>query len=331
MCIDFNTSVLASMPPYLVNAAPTLSADWLRNPDPDVYSCWEEFCKSLFRDYWLGEAFVLATARYSTGWPARFHVVPPWTVQVELNGSGRRRYSIGEIDVSPDMLHLRYQSTVDDAHGHGPLEAGQYRAVAAQTLIQYSTGLASQGGIPSSILTHPNQLDDDQAAALQEKWLAARLRKLGEPAVLSGGVTWEATQMNPKDMAMLELLDAHDRRICHLLSLPHQLVGVPSGGDSMTYANMLMWLDLHWRAYLRPHAQIMMSGLSEWLLPRQTRVELNRDAYVQPEPLQRAQTAEILNRIRDEDGKPVLSVDQIQQAERLTNSTPDDLSSGVLR
>ena len=38
-----------------------------------------------------GEAFVLATARYATGWPARFHVVPPWTVEVDM-GDGRRRY-----------------------------------------------------------------------------------------------------------------------------------------------------------------------------------------------------------------------------------------------
>ena len=71
MCIDLNSSVLSTMPPYLVNAAPTLSADWLRNPDPDLYTSWEEFAKQLFWDYHLGEAFVLATARYATGFPAR--------------------------------------------------------------------------------------------------------------------------------------------------------------------------------------------------------------------------------------------------------------------
>ena len=33
----------------------------------------------------------------------------------------------------------------------------------------------------------------------------------------------------------------------------------------------------------------------------------------------------------DPNAKPVLSVEQIQQAERLTNSTPENLASGVLR
>src|SRR5262245_23947799 len=42
MCLDLNSSVLATMPPYLVGAAPTLSADWLNNPDPDVYASFEE-------------------------------------------------------------------------------------------------------------------------------------------------------------------------------------------------------------------------------------------------------------------------------------------------
>jgi hypothetical protein len=66
-----------------------------------------------------------------------------------------------------------------------------------------------------------------------------------------------------------------------------------------------------------------MAGLSGWLLPRGTTVEVNKDAYVQPEPLQRAQTAQIYNAIRDEvTGAPVMTVQQIQEAERLTNATP---------
>src|SRR5262245_14260379 len=34
MCVDYNASTLSTMPPYLVNAAPSLEADWLNNPDP---------------------------------------------------------------------------------------------------------------------------------------------------------------------------------------------------------------------------------------------------------------------------------------------------------
>ena len=100
----------------------------------------------------------------------------------------------------------------------------------------------------------------------------------------------------------------------------------------MTYRNVLNVFDQHWRASLRPKAEAVMAALSGWVLPRGVSVELNRDAYVEPDPYVRAQTYQILNSIQDAQGVPVLSVSQIQQAERITNSTPsDDLAGGVLK
>jgi len=331
MCIDLNSSLLSTMPPYLVGAAESLSSDWLNNPQPETYASWEEFMKQLAWDYQLGEAFVLATARYSTGWPARFHVVPPWFVNVEIM-EGVRTYRIGGIDVTDDMLHIRYQSNVSDAHGHGPLEAGQGRLVAAQVLSRYATTLAAGGGIPSSVLEHPDELSAEQSELLKAQWVQARMSSIGEPAVLSGGVKWTATQLDPEKMALLDLSQWNESRIALMLGVPPFLVGLPSGGDSMTYSNVTSLFSYHWRAYLRPRAQTVMSALSGWLLPRGTRIEVNRDAYIEPEPLQRAQTAEILNRIVDPvTGQQALTVAEIRDTERIDDSTPEPLSAGVLR
>ena len=329
MCIDLNSSILSTMPPYLVGAAPSLDADWLNNPQPETYASWEEFAKQLFWDYQMGEAFVLATARYATGWPARFHVVPPWLVMVEIN-SGVRRYQIGNVDVTGDILHIRYQSNVSDAHGHGPLEAGRTRLLAAEVLNRYATTLVAGGGIPSSVLEHPDELSAEQSQLLQAQWVAARQSSIGEPAVLSGGVTWKPTQLNPAELALVELSQLNESRIATMLGVPPFIVGLPSGGDSMTYSNVTSLFDFHWRAYLRPRAQSVMSALSGWLLPRGTRVEVNRDAYIQPEPLVRAQTAQILNGIVDASGNPALTVQEIRDSERLDDSMPE-LASGVLR
>lgn len=308
-CLDLNSSLLATMPPYLVDAAPSTDSAWLTNPDPDLYASWEEFAKQLFWDYQMGEAFLLSTARYATGWPARFHVVPPWAVNVELV-DGRRRYQIGEQDVSGDLLHVRYQSSVGDAHGHGPLEAGAARLVADQVLMRYASNYAAAGGVPSSILTHPGQLTAVQAGELQAQWVNARLSHLGEPAVLSGGVSFEAVQTNPRDMALVELSQLTETRIAVLLGVPPFLMGLPSGGDSMTYSNVSSLFDYHWRAGLRPKAQAVMAALSQWLLPRGTGIELNRDAYVQPDPLARAQAEQMYIT------SGVLSADEVRSIER---------------
>jgi HK97 family phage portal protein len=331
ICIDLNASVLSTMPAYLVDAPPTLDAAWLRNPEPEIYTSWEEFAKQLFWDYQaVGEAFVLATARYSTGWPARFHVLPPWTVDVEMD-AGFRRYRVGEEDVTADVLHIRYQSSVSDAHGHGPLEVGGARQVAAEVLLRYATSLVSNGGIPPSVLMHPEELTQDQADLLKAQWVAARLSSIGEPAVLSGGVTWEAVQLDPEKMSLVDLSKHNESRIAVMLGVPPFLVGLPSGGDSMTYANVSAIFDYHWRAGLKPKAAAIMAALSEWLLPRGTRVELNRDEYVQPGPLERAQADQIWAAIIDPaTGQQAKTVAEIRAQERLEDPTPA-LAEGVLR
>jgi HK97 family phage portal protein len=321
MCIDTNSSILAAMPPYLVGASESLDSEWLRNPDPDTYASWEEFGKALFWDYHLGEAFVLATARYSTGWPARFHVVPPWAVEVEID-NGTRRYEIGKVDVTGDVLHIRYQGSVDDAHGHGPLEAGNARVVAADLLTQYATGIVTNGGIPSSILTHADEIDPEQANAIKQQWIDVRTANLGAPAVLSGGLQWQPVQLNPTEMALIELAQFNESRIALLLGVPPFIVGLPSGGDPMTYSNVTALFLHHWRAGLRPKAQAVMAALSGWLLPRGTAIELNSDTYIEQEPKTRAETYKIYADIG------ALSVDEIRDLERFRLTT---FSEGIPR
>jgi phage portal protein BeeE len=187
--------------------------------------------------------------------------------------------------------------------------------VADRVLNRYVSGFAASGGIPTSALKHPDSLDADQAADLKAQWIAARQSGIGEPAVLSGGVTFETIQANPRDMALVELSQLTGSRIAVLLGVPPFLVGLPSGGDPMTYQNVAALFDYHWRAGLRPKAQAVMSALSGWLLPRGTSIELNRDSYVQPEPESRARTYQILNSIQGPEG-PAMTVEEIRAAER---------------
>lgn len=310
-CLDSNASILSTMPPYLLGAADSLSADWLNNPDSDHYACWEEFAKTLFWDYQCaGETFVLATAYYASGWPARFHVVPPWNVEADIDGNGFRRYSIGNRDVTADMLHVRYKSAAGDARGHGPLEAGAPRLVAASALARYAYNVAAGGGVPTSVITHPSRLSAEQAADLQSQWVASRMSSIGLPAVLSGGVDFKALSFNPKDMALVELGQWNEARIAVLLKVPPFCMGLPSGGDSMTYSNVISLFDYRWRDGLRPLAQAVMSALSGWALPRGTTVEVNRDEFVRPALLERAQTWKILL----EAG--VVTAEEVRAAER---------------
>src|SRR4029077_6731099 len=105
---------------------------------------------------------------------------------------------------------------------------------------------AAGGGIPSSVLEHPDVLSQEQANLLKAQWVQARMSSIGEPAVLSGGVKWSPVQLVAEKMALLELSQWNESRIALMLGCPPFLVGLPSGGDSMTYSNVPSLFSYHW-------------------------------------------------------------------------------------
>lgn len=315
-CLDLNSSVLSSMPVYRVRDGRVLpAASWMGNPDPDIYSGWPEFAKQLFWDYQLGEAFVLRSASGADGWPFRFRVIAPWLVNVEMD-AGRRAYSIGKLDVTSDILHIRYKSTTDGAHGVGPLQCAGSRLVAAGVLAKYAADLAQGGGIPRYVLESEEELDFEAADALKEQWWATRMADLGtpwKPAVLSGGVKVKPLQLSPQDMALNELAMYTEARIANLLGVPGFLMGL-STGDPMTYSNAATLFDFHDRRYLKTAAVHVMTALSGWALPRGQSVELNRDEYARPPLAERVEAYEKLMALN------VLSAEEVRVMERFVDA-----------
>jgi phage portal protein BeeE len=96
-------------------------------------------------------------------------------------------------------------------------------------------------------------------------------------------------------MALLELSQFTEARIAVKLGVPPFLVGLPSGGDSMTYSNVSSLFDFHDRSSLKVKATHVMQALSFWALPRDESIEMNRDEYTRPSLLERAQAYKTLN------------------------------------
>jgi HK97 family phage portal protein len=317
--IDLNASILSTMSPYRLQGAATVDPlPWMRNPQPEVYTGWSEAFKQLITSYFNGEVFLWATSRYTDGSVRNWVMLNPAWVEVEMVGQ-TRRYAMGGIDVTPDVLHIRYSSWPGDPHGHGPLEALASSLFGAAALERYQAGLATRGGIPWGVLTAPGNLSQEQAMLLRERFVQARLSSVGAPAVMSGGVTLSPFTINPKDMALLELRQFDEARISTLLCVPPTLLGLPTGEGSLVYQNVSAIHDFHWRAYLRPKASTIMEAISNWALPAGQSIELNRDEYVRPAFAERVAGYSTLFNIVDEDtGERGISIEEIRAAERLS-------------
>jgi len=336
-CIDLNTRELASFPVYGMKGVSQFKLpDWANNPEPEVYSDWVEACKQLFNTLQgTGEAILWATGRYglnNDGQVARWVVLNPLWVNIEkANGEIEYRLSGQKLETA-DVCHIKYQSYPGNLRGIGPLEWAGRNLISAAALEQSVSNLASRGGVPWGVIKHPRHLNGTEAADLQNRWVSAASRRNGAPAVLSGGIELQALTISPKEMGMIEMRVFDETRIAAALGVPPYLVGLPQD-QSSPYSNVQGIFDFHWRATLRPLANTAASAMSNWLLPRGSVLEFNRDEYVRPTMKERAETYEILNRIQDVHGNPAITVDEIRLAERFIPNEPATVESltGVLK
>jgi HK97 family phage portal protein len=318
-CIDLNSNVLSTMPVYLLRGGEvSRPKQWMINPDDTIYTGWPEFAKQMFWDYMLGEVFILSLEEGGDNRPRRMRVIPPWAVNVEMVG-GRRVYSLGREDVTSRMLHIRYQSTTADAHGHGPLEVANARCVTAGVLQRYAMKLAETGGVPHYWIGVDKYMNQSEADELLDIWVASRQRRLGDPALLTSGSALHSLQsMSAKDMALLELAQFSESRIAVLLGVPPFLVGLPGPGG-LTYANEAQLFDFHDRSSLGPKAVHVMTALSNWSTTRPQTLELNRDEYSRPNFAERT----------DAEVKLVeagaMSIDELRIRERFNGPAPGAL------
>ena len=318
--LDLNASVLSAMPVYRTRDGQVLPpVSWMFNPDPSIYSSWAEFAKQLFWDYQMGEAFLLPMARAADGFPYNFRVIPPWLINVEMRDGGRE-YKLGQVDVTGDILHIRYKSTTDNARGVGPLESGRYRMIAAGVLARYAAEVAQGGGIPYYWLESERRLDEPESEKLKDQWWRARTQNPGRPPVMSGGVKANRMQFTPQEIGLTDLAQFNEARIAVLLGVHPFLLGLPSG-DSVTYSNATSLFDFHDRRYLKTAATHVMSALSGWALPRGQSAELNRDEYSRPALKERAEAYAKLVEVGALTGEEIRTMERLkgtESAEALT-------------
>jgi len=285
-CLDLNSSVIGSMPPYLTKDGQVVpSKSWMGNPDPDKYVSWDDFAKEAWWEYQCGELFLLSMVRGFDGFPARFRVIPSAFVSIDSDG-----YRIGSFRVPPgDMLHIRYARQPGSNRGVGPLEVAGARIIAAATMARHVSGYVESGIEPPYYIKTDKPLSKDQAVSVLDGYLATRADRPGQPAIMSGGSSLDAPPTKSvKEMALVELAQFTESRIATVLGVPPFLVGLPSGGDSLTYANVSQLFDFHERASLGPKVGAVAAAISRWALPRGTLFDLNRDAYTRPPATDRA-------------------------------------------
>lgn len=279
-CLDLNSNIVSSMPVYHLHRNRIVEPRrWMINPDPDIYSCWQEFAKQLFWDYQMGEAFVMPFASDFDGKPSRFRVIPPFLFDVEMQ-KGKRVYKLGGYDVTGEVLHIRYSGNTTMPRGRGPLEVAGAKITQIKLLQRYANNMAETGGVPLYWIGIDRKITPSEGRDLLESWIETRSQNSGHPAILGAGAKLnQARTMDAKEMGLLEISQFSESRIAGLLGVPPFLVGLAGASGSLTYSNISDLFDFHDRSSLRPKTRMIMESLTQWSLPGGHAAEFNRDDY----------------------------------------------------
>jgi len=231
-----------------------------------------------------GNAFAAVAARDALGFPQSLVLLAPAAVSVRQD-QGVVSFQVAGQEFDPDdIVHIRGVTLPGHVLGLGPLQV--QRRTVGQAIAQedYASELFVGGSIPSGVLQVDGELSRDEADELKTHFSAAHGGRQRTPAVLSGGVKYQALGFSAADLELLESRRFSAQTIATIFGVPGFLIGVGQE-NSQTYSNVEQDSKLFVRFTLRSWAARIEQALSA-LLPRGQEARFNLDALL------RADTAE---------------------------------------
>lgn len=262
-----------------------------------------------------GNAFGLVAQRDYLGFPTDIVLVSPNAVSVKQSSDGGVEYRVaGRLYHSDDILHVRGLTLPGQLTGMGVLELHRRTIGTAISAEDYAGELWAGGAHIDGYLKTDLDLAPDEAADLKRQFSAAHSGRQRTPAVLSGGMTYEAMQWSNADLEFLESRKWNALMITQVFGCPPHMVGVPSG-DSKTYQNVQQDSMSFVRYTLRPWLTRIEAALSQ-MLPRGQTAKFNLDAMLRDATLDRYKAHQIGL------AAGFLGVDEVREMEDLDPDNP---------
>jgi phage portal protein BeeE len=267
-CNQLNAQQIAGMPLTFASTAPQggRRPAWLASPDPVWYpnGIGDAIFAAVQAIYGHGYAALWITDRYADGSPSSWTVADPNTISIDVR-NGRRRYTINSVEIPNGDIVQIDRNPGARLHGTSALRA---YALQAWGLIKGSElhRDVMEGGVPQAVLKSKRQINEQQALAIQDKWIARTRARRGRPPVLPPDIDFEGLSFSPADLLLIDGLQFNARVIASAFGVPPSMLNLPLEGG-LTYQNPAMLGEMWWRFELRPTAKRIADALTAQMLP----------------------------------------------------------------
>lgn len=229
--------------------------------------------------FFHGRAVWYVTARYSSGFPARFQWLP-WSeisIDVPLWAGNSPIGGIRSVSFQGSTLPVRdvilFSSPVQ-----GLLSTG-WRAIATAQRLDAAAARYAVSEVPAGWLkqTGGEPLSEDDLADLAAGWQEAR--RTNTIAALNEWVEWHESTMDPARLQLVEARQYQALELARLANVPPFLVGAPTS-SGMTYLNAQDASNQAIRYGALPYLDCIEQTLSsEAVTPRGQIIRLDRSAW----------------------------------------------------
>jgi HK97 family phage portal protein len=246
-------AVSAATPRYFVAAPSTdggtvevdsgLLYDLTSNPNP--YNDWYSFIERLVTFLMVaGNAYVLKE-RAKSGQVSGMYLLRPDRVVIVPGDYGAASfiYDVGgrKYTIDPkDMCHLALPNPAGDIYGLSPLEVLARNVNLDLNMTDFAKVYFQNAGVPSGLLKIKKRLSSqDEATTIRARWRSqfGGVNNFHRIAILDDDAEYQPMANTPKDMALNDLHNLTESRICAVLGVPPILVGANVGLQRSTFSN----------------------------------------------------------------------------------------------
>lgn len=252
----------------------------LENPNDDYDSSvlWTGVVLSLLggngNGYWLKARGAGGYGRPKQLWYLpHFMVAPQWSgndqfITHYLYRVDGRDYRIEKRDI----IHFRYGVDLYNLRsGRSRLQDVLREVFTDNEAATYEAALLRNFAVPGLMITPGDptlSLSDPTAKGIKEKFREEYSGEgRGTPLVFSDPLKAEKISFSPEELALDKLRKVPEARICAALGLPPQVIGLTSGEDTKTYANMDVAQRMAYHNCLIPLHKRIAKTLTKQLLP----------------------------------------------------------------
>jgi HK97 family phage portal protein len=173
------------------------------------------------------------------GYPLQIEPLDPDKVTTRINPDGvvylidgiaHDRYPNG------DIVHLPAYTLPGQPVGLSPMRYGAIALQQGLAAEAFGTQFFRDGAIPTGVLTSGNEVNQEQARVIKDRFMAA-MRNTREPLVLGAGTEYKQITVDPTDSQFLETQRWSAEQVCRFFGVDPTMIGVAASGQSVTYAN----------------------------------------------------------------------------------------------